>query len=179
MANNSAVTDIGLVSPEWLQDSFDSPELDALLSQVELPLLLDEPCIAPPTTPPTSCKDESRAPFVTATAEELRRLQSKNTNKNTVNSTKTWANRFEAWQKVRGVALPSDPDPRQLDAILQQFYAELRKEDGSEYEPDSLRVMLASLDRHFQEKGLPFSIRKDKPFEERKRARIQDSDEED
>ena len=25
--------------------------------------------------------------------------------------------------------------------------------------------MLASLDRHFQEKGLPFSIRKDKAFE--------------
>ena len=58
-----------------------------------------------------------------------------------------------------------DPDPRRLDAILQQFYAELRKEDGSEYEPDSLRVMLASLDRHFQEKGSPFSIRKDKAFE--------------
>ena len=89
MANNSAVTDIGLVSPEWLQDSFDSPELDALLSQVELLLLLDEPCIAPPTTPPTSCKDESWAPSATVTAEELRQLQSKNTNKNTVNSTKS------------------------------------------------------------------------------------------
>ena len=167
MANNSAVTDIGLVSPEWLQDSFDSPELDALLSQVELPLLLDEPCVAPRTTPPTS---ESQAPFATVTTEGLRRLQSKNTNKNTVNSTKTWANLFEAWQKVRGVALPSDPDPCQLDAILQQFYAELRKEDGSEYEPDSLRVMLASLDRYFQEKGLPFSIRKDKPFEVSRRT---------
>ena len=72
MANNSAVTDIGLVSPEWLQDSFDSLELDALLSQVELPLPLDELCVAPPTTPPTSCEDESQAPFATATAEELR-----------------------------------------------------------------------------------------------------------
>ena len=170
MANNSAVTDIGLVSPEWLQDSFDSLELDALLSQVELPLPLDELCVAPPTTPPTSCEDESQAPFATATAEELRRLQSKNKNKNTVNSTKTWVNRFEAWQRVRGVAVPSDPEPRQLDAVLQQFYAELRKEDGSEYEPDSLRVMLASLDRHFQEKGLPFSIRKDKAFEASRRT---------
>ena len=131
MVNNSAVTDIGLVSPEWLQDSFDSPELDALLSQVEVPLISDGPCIppptTPPTTPPTSCKDETRAPFATTTVEELRQLQSKNMNKKTVNSTKTWVNRFEVWQKVRGVALPSDPDPRQLDAILQQFYAELRK----------------------------------------------------
>ena len=130
MANNSAVTDIGLVSPEWLQDSFDSPELDALLSQVELPLISDKPCVPLRTTQPTSCKDETRVPFATATDEELWQLetatdeelwqlQSKNTNKNTVNSTKTWANRFEVWQKVQGVAFPSDPDPRQLDAILQ------------------------------------------------------------
>ena len=124
MANNSAVTDIGLVSPEWLQDSFASPELDALLSQVKLPLISDEPCVPSPTTPPTFCKHKSRALFA---AEELQRLQSKNTNKNTVNSTKTWANRFEVWQKVREVALHSDPDPHQLNATLQQFYAELRK----------------------------------------------------
>ena len=124
MANNSAVTDIGLVSPEWLQDSFASPEVDALLSQVKLPLISDELCVPPPTTPPTSCKDESWTLFV---AEKLWRLQSKNTNKNTVNSTKTWANRFEVWQKVREVAFHSDPDLCQLDAILQQFYAELRK----------------------------------------------------
>jgi len=30
MSNNSAVTDIGLVSPDWLQDDVESPELDAL-----------------------------------------------------------------------------------------------------------------------------------------------------
>jgi len=30
--------------------------------------------------------------------------------------------------------------------------------------------MLASLDRHFQEKGLPFSIRKDKAFEASRRT---------
>ena len=80
MANNSAVTDIGLVSPEWLQDSFASPEVDALLSQVKLPLISDELCVPPPTTPPTSCKDESWTLFA---AEELQRLQSKNMNKNT------------------------------------------------------------------------------------------------
>ena len=39
---------------------------------------------------------------------------------------------------------------------------------SSEYEPDSLRVMLASLDRHFQENRLPF--RKDKPFEASRRT---------
>ena len=51
-----------------------------------------------------------------------------------------------------------------LDKQLAMFYAELRKEDGSEYEPDSLRVMLSSLDRHFRENGALFSILKDKEF---------------
>ena len=46
----------------------------------------------------------------------------------------------------------------QLNELLQQFYAEIRKEDGTEYEPDSLRVMLAALDRHFKENGAAYSL---------------------
>ena len=37
-------------------------------------------------------------------------------------------------------------DAKQLDDTLQKFFAEIREKDGSEYEPDSLRVILASLD---------------------------------
>ena len=54
---------------------------------------------------------------------------------------------------------------KELDDILCKFYAELRKEDGSNYEPDSLRVMLASLDRYYRESGEVFSILKGKEFE--------------
>ena len=39
-----------------------------------------------------------------------------------------------------------------------------RKKDGSDYEPDSLRVMIASLDRHLKEAGSNMSIAKDKEF---------------
>ena len=38
-------------------------------------------------------------------------------------------------------------DAKQLDDTLQKFFAEIREKHGSEYEPDSLRVILASLDR--------------------------------
>ena len=38
------------------------------------------------------------------------------------------------------------------------------KKDGSEYEPDSSRVMLASLDRHLKEKDATFSTAKDIEF---------------
>ena len=40
-----------------------------------------------------------------------------------------------------------------VDEILTKFYAEVRKKDGSEYEPDSLRVMQASLDRYLRQKN--------------------------
>ena len=60
---------------------------------------------------------------------------------NTIKNTKTWVNGFEAWQKACRITIPGIEamDPRQLDSVLQQCYAELRKEDGSEYESDSLQ----------------------------------------
>ena len=34
-----------------------------------------------------------------------------------------------------------------LDKALSQFYAELQKENGDDYEPESLKVMQAALER--------------------------------
>ena len=44
--------------------------------------------------------------------------------------------------------------------------SEARKKDGSDYEPDSLRVMIASLNRHLKEAGsnLNISIAEDREF---------------
>ena len=39
------------------------------------------------------------------------------------------------------------------------------KSDGTDYEPESLRVMIACLDRHLREHGAIYSILKDKSFE--------------
>ena len=52
----------------------------------------------------------------------------------------------------------------EMDNILGHFHAELRKEDGTDYVPDSLRVMLASMDRHFRDSGFSLSILRDKAF---------------
>ena len=72
-------------------------------------------------------------------------------------------NRLKRCQEHKGITgTLLDLNERQLDEMLQQFYAEVRKEDGSKYEPNSLRVMLASLDRHFRENGAPYSLLKDK-----------------
>ena len=41
--------------------------------------------------------------------------------------------------------------PEDLDAVLQQFYAELCKKNGDEYELESLKVMQTALERHLHE----------------------------
>ena len=55
--------------------------------------------------------------------------------------------------------------PRQeLDAILCRFFAEIRKKDGDEYEPESLAVMHCSLDRQLKNCGRNYCILRDREF---------------
>ena len=59
--------------------------------------------------------------------------------------------------------------PEQLDKVLERFYASVCKQDRNDYEPGSLKVMKAALDRHLKEKGCSFSIIKDRElFKSRK-----------
>ena len=53
---------------------------------------------------------------------------------------------------------------KELDECLSRFFAEIRKSDGSDYEPDSLRVMLATFDRHLKQNDGKISIAKDREF---------------
>ena len=48
--------------------------------------------------------------------------------------------------------------PQALDGLLNRFYVEIRKKDGTDYEPDSLRVMQAAIDRYLCHKNYPASI---------------------
>jgi len=45
-----------------------------------------------------------------------------------------------------------------------KFYAKEKKKDGSEYEPDSLRVMEASIDRYLRQMNYPDNIITGRPF---------------
>ena len=53
---------------------------------------------------------------------------------------------------------------KELDECLSRFYAEIRKSNGSDYEPHSLRVMLAAIDRHHKQNDSKISIAKDREF---------------
>ena len=44
--------------------------------------------------------------------------------------------------------------PQALDGPSNKFYVEIRKKDGTDYEPDSLRVMQAAIDRYVRHKKI-------------------------
>ena len=82
-----------------------------------------------------------------------------------------WIRRFDAWRAERGISTPLHETPREnLNVILKHFYAKVVKENGNEYEPDCLKTMLASLDRHLKEHGASFSIGADQEFEESRKV---------
>ena len=72
-------------------------------------------------------------------------------------------NVWKSWAESKG--LNNDIvkyEAKELDECLSLFFAEIRKSDGSDYEPDSLRVMLAALDRHLKQNDSKISIAKDR-----------------
>ena len=103
--------------------------------------------------------------FIEADDELIELLKCESENKNTKRSTGYWKGIFEKWAKTRGKEeqLESYDIPK-LNEALSQFYAELRKENGQDYEPDSLKVMQAVLDRHLRSKNYPKSIVRDTEF---------------
>ena len=105
--------------------------------------------------------------FEAATPDNLQKFKEKNLNKNMTKFTNTWVNRFEVWRTWRKLPHKLEEIPKQeLNGTLKQFFAEVCKSNGSEYEPESLRTMLTALDRHLRQAGANFSIIKDREFDE-------------
>ena len=55
--------------------------------------------------------------------------------------------------------------PEDLDRYLAEFIRSVRRKDGGEYEPSSLRSLLASIERHLKKNIYPASIFSDRQFE--------------
>lgn len=103
--------------------------------------------------------------FVEANNEEIEELKISSDNVNTKKSTIFWVGIFQKWAVLRNVSENLEAyESEELDKVLSRFYAELRKANGEDYEPDCLRVMQASLHRFLKEKAYPKSILKDTEF---------------
>ena len=89
--------------------------------------------------------DESRFPLTSneLVEETIKQAENKNTNR----STATWMKIWSSWAKSRNIYVSIETmAPATLNEVLHKFYLEVRKQDGSEYEPDSLKVMHAALE---------------------------------
>ena len=100
--------------------------------------------------------DQARFPLVSD--EEITEINETAASKNTARATKTWMAAWAEWCKARNTNVNMETYcPQALDGLLNTFYVEIRKKDGTDYEPDSLRVMQAALDRHLRHKKFPVS----------------------
>ena len=82
------------------------------------------------------------------TIEELKNISK---NQNTVKSTSFWLNGWEKWCEQKNIVNKiEENEPEKLKKLLETFYAEVKNKNGDDYEPDSLRVMIAALDRHLR-----------------------------
>ena len=107
--------------------------------------------------------DESRFPLTSN--EQLEETLKQAENKNTNRSTTTWMRIWSSWAKSRNVHVNIETmAPATLNEVLQKFYLEVRKQDGSEYEPDSLKVMQAALERHLFDHKYPYSVINSREF---------------
>lgn len=107
--------------------------------------------------------DESRFPLTSneLLEETLKQAENKNTNR----STATWMKIWSSWAKSRNINVSIETmAPATLNEVLHKFYLEVRKQDGSEYEPDSLKVMQAALERHLSAHKYPYSLINSREF---------------
>ena len=80
------------------------------------------------------------ARFETADDEFIEELKQMSENENNKKRTECWKNVFVKWANERKQETNLEEyGCETLDKTLSKFYAELRKENGEDYEPDSLK----------------------------------------
>jgi len=67
-----------------------------------------------------------------------------------------WMRVWSSWAKSGNISVNMEAiSPATLNEILQKYYLEVRKQDGMEYELDSLKVMQVTLERYLSDKKYP------------------------
>ena len=117
-------------------------------------------------TPPRNSR------FALLSDEDMAKLSENSKNKNTVRSTNNWVSVFREWAKERG---KNDNIEEyvvcllEMDRTLGLFFGEIRRQNGKEYEPDSLRVMQGAIQRYLVDKKCNINILSAVEFEESRR----------
>ena len=87
-------------------------------------------------------------------------------NPNTVKKTKREVALLTVFLQTKGETREiAEIPPVELNELLSEFILSVRTKEGQEYEPSSLRGMVASFERHLKRKSYPVSIINDLAFE--------------
>lgn len=103
--------------------------------------------------------------------KDIERLKEKQKNKHTGLATSNWVRVFQSWAHSRGLQeVIENYNVQELNTTLEKFYAEVRRQNGKEYEPDSLSVMQSCLDRYLRENDYKVSITQGREFQSSQRV---------
>ena len=103
--------------------------------------------------------------FQRTTDDEINEFIQKQRNKNTLRKTACDVGLFQKFISSEGIRTDIEYIPRStLDELLARFILSVRKINGSEFEPTSLRSILSSIDRYLNEKNYGASINFDRDF---------------
>jgi len=92
--------------------------------------------------------------FVFVSDEEVSRFIEENENENTARKSAQDVALLKSFLSEKNLKEPEELSPLKLDASLKEFVISLRKHDESDYEPSSLRCLVASIERISEEEKL-------------------------
>ena len=94
--------------------------------------------------------------FAFGTETTVEELKNWSKNENTAKSTGFWLSVWKNWCADKEVTDEKENyEAAELNTSLEHFYAEVNNKKGEDYEPESLKVMMASLDRHKKQRLHP------------------------
>ena len=92
-------------------------------------------------------------------------FKNKNKNENTDKATGTWMKIYTTWAVNNNFAVNILLlNPEELNNTLENFFANVIRQDGKNYEPSSLGCLQAVIDRYLKLNGYQNSISKDEVF---------------
>ena len=90
-------------------------------------------------------------------------FDNENTKKKTLYDLKVFKEFLDTCDEKREI---EDIAPVELQEIIKKFVLAMRKKNGEEYEPSSIRAFIQSIDRHLRKNNYGFSVLSDKEFHE-------------
>ena len=103
--------------------------------------------------------------------EDLIEFVEENKVKNTIKKTCSDMNAWKRWcESIGELRNMEDIPTAELSSLLGHFAMKVRKQNGEEYEPNSITVFFRSFDRYLKDKGQTRSIMLDREFEGSRRV---------